>query len=193
MTKFHRHINDPHTCLAVPDCGIAWVGLLKNASSSILKALRRLPEPHFYVGPAELGPYWSFAVVRNPYTRVASVWAHKCFYGWKPPMGAVGITRGMEFPAFIATICARPDESCVGNQAQHWRSQTVDLAHGVDHLGRFEALADTWSEVRRRSAVDPGPLAHLHRTTTPAPWTPALRDAVAHRYAADFAALGYHR
>lgn len=188
--------------------GIAWFGLCKNANTAIKRAFfdsmgmepDRLhgPENLHYASKIEIAfsAIWSFAIVRDPYDRVASCWRDKMHDGWIPAGEKMGLWRGMAFADFLRVIAHMPDEDC-RNWAQHWRSQTFDIADESGTLlpsfiGRYESLDAAWNTVRRKSRV---PLPELRRENAsarrPVQWTPDLRAIVRARYARDFDLLGY--
>jgi len=203
---------DPNNIL-LPRHGLAFFGLCKNANTAIKRAFLESLDYEFRprdrgsvhrpwqfryanAGEIKFSGLWSFAVVRDPYDRIASCWRDKMHQGWNRKGHDIGLSPGMAFGDFVRVVATLPDRRCTG-WFQHWRGQASDLQYDdgslvPDFIGRYEALDAAWNAVRRKSRL---PLPELKRenasTPRPVPWTPALRATVRDRYREDFERFGY--
>lgn len=202
---------DPNNVI-LGEHGLAWIGICKNANSAIKHALLeslgrpvergREHDPSLlrYAGVGEIvaSGLPCFAVVRDPYDRLASCWRNKCFASWRPGFAGWGLAERMDFADFVRVVADTPDRACHGF-GQHWRSQVWELTGGsmampgaATILIRFEALDAGWEKIRRISRLPLPALRHCNASEGPAAvWTRKLRDTVYDRYCADFDELGY--
>ncbi len=194
----------------------------KAANSSVLTALlQRFPEQgldpgqievakrraqHFHrLGFAEarsVAGYFTFTMVRNPYTRLLSAYLDKFRAGDKhlDRFGARVARHGdgeVSFPAFCRYLAA-------GGEAEnaHWMRQTriVSLVDRLDFVGRMETLdADLATVAARIGGEDAGVGAAPHSGPPSTGADRRLRDyydaecrqIVSHVYAGDFVRFGY--
>lgn len=189
------------------ELGLSWFGICKNANSSIKRAFLRTRglDPHnvhlsFYFNYASIedvvsAGLWSFAIKRNPYTRLVSCWINKTGASWTKSGCRWGIKQGMIFSDFVHRVCLYPDEECTG-WGQHWRSQVYDIelngALVPDYIGSFENLSEAWEIVRSHCRKPLPDLTHDNRMPDiQNPWTHKLKKMVQKRYERDFELLGY--
>jgi Sulfotransferase family. len=142
----------------------------------------------------------AFTVVRNPFARVVSAYYDKVVLRDRRmrSLEAVGITRGMSFPAFVERLAEVGDDVI----DIHLMSQARLLDAGGRPVpaivGRVESLDDDWDRIRAAILARGGPqlgaLGHtLVRTLDKRPPVaafyddvPRLADLVLARYRADF-------
>lgn len=198
---------DPNN-VVLPGHGIAWHGIEKNANTSIKRAFLSslgvaAPDPHDltalnYVSNEEIAScgLWRFAIVRDPYARLASCWRDKCFEGWDNASGDWGLWPSMPFADFVDRVCRCPDSDAI-EWGRHWRSQAATLLTAgcpvlPDYVGHYETLTQAWSLVQAKSLIPLPALRHENASTARlVPWTPELRQRVAERYRRDFDLFGY--
>ena len=183
-----------------------WLANPKAASRSLIRALaaadpgavvlREATLAEVYAAFPEARDYFSFAFVRHPVARALSCHADKVAGHGNVAVDAFhGLGAGMDLDAWCAWL-----GSCWGADAfadRHWLSQDVLLreAPGAplpDFLGRFERLCEDFEAVTTRLGIPGARLPHLNRRgrVEAPPSAPALA-ALEHRYARDFAAIGY--
>ena len=154
--------------------------------------------------------YYSFAFVRNPWSRLVS-----CFFDkvdWKEitedlnPKGAAAVmlgagasdsrkTRKASFEDFVRAVADTPDEQ----SNRHFRSQHVFLCDRKgrllpEHIYRFERLAEDFNNVMDYLGISDVKLPHRNpskKTPYQEYYTEELRDLVAERYACDIELFNY--
>lgn len=169
---------------------------------------RRTRELGILLRPADarrFRAYRRFAFVRNPWDRLVSCYVEKILPLRSPDHSpdpfasqliAEGLPReGVDFGAFVDRVCVTPDR----RSDRHVRAQVCFIADRrrrlvVDRVGRFERFAEDAQEIF--SAIGAGPVELPHgkrsvRRDYRDYYTPALRDRVAERYAADVRLFGY--
>lgn len=202
--------------ISFPSAGLSYGRIPKNANTAVKLALKRaLKLPDTGVAPAQ-DRYWralrgngvrfetrrsaahrhyaiTFAIVRDPVTRVVSAYQNKIV---SPYGGAVldalvhlGFRAGMSLDDFVARACELPDRVT----DMHLRSQANYLIHRgrvvPNRLLAFEHLAEDWdafsAEVRRVTGVPLKTLRVANRSAElPAP-SASARRRIERRYAAD--------
>ena len=183
-----------------------WLANPKAASRSLIRALaaadpdavvlREATLAEVYAAFPEARDYFSFAFVRHPVGRALSCHADKVAGdGNVERWTRSTASAGMDLDAWCAWL-----ESCWGADAfadRHWLSQDVLLREAPeaplpDFVGRFERLCEDFDAVTTRLGIPCARLPHLNRRgrVEAAPSAPALA-ALEHRYARDFAAIGY--
>jgi len=133
---------------------------------------------------------FSFCVIRNPYSRLASLWRH---------LGEQGGVPG--FRRFVRRICDLPDVRrnihCRTQVRVLTASKDPEFMNYYDVVLRMEKLDEQWvsSGVADRTGIPQ--LFHFHYTPkrhTPAElWTPEIADLVEVSYRSDLQYGGYHR
>jgi len=152
-----------------------------------LRELRSLPSA------ARCRGYFTFAVVRNPWERVVSVYARLV----AGEAGALAARLGVDdpgtlsFPAFLDVA-----EGCGHAHLAPQLDFLLDDAGevGVDLVGRFERLDATFDEVRRRLGRPELALPHQNRSAHrhySSYYDAATRERVARMYVRDIEAFGY--
>ena len=153
--------------------------------------------------------YFSFAFVRNPWDRLVSCYRDKIageVDGFTHSTIREGVADclarfeifqpGMTFASFAQAVASIPDSEA----DEHFRSQYTfvsgsDRATRVDFIGRFEALARDIEAVCRKTGMPSLALPHLQAAGTQKRYAdyydPALREAVAERYAEDIERFCY--
>jgi hypothetical protein len=112
--------------------------------------------------------YFTFAFVRNPWSRLVSAFVNK-FVVPKPPLleavkrllanlGAAP-EQGISFHQFVAYL----QKSDFPNENVHWRPQTLFLPKGLHYLGKFERLPGDFDAVQARLGTRV-PLFHLNKS-----------------------------
>jgi hypothetical protein len=152
--------------------------------------------------------YFSFTVVRNPYTRALSAYLQKIATGTRHRFSSVpsyGVESKEGFRHFIAYL-----EAGGLHENRHWGPQTALLfmpPERFDYIGRFERLEDELRLVFNRAGLVIPPsldLARLHPLDPKDKYTGAsqkvaeyyddeLLERVYLLYSDDFAAFGYEK
>ena len=153
----------------------------------------------------EMGPPWSdyfsFAVVRNPWDWVVSL------YHWliaNPDHDLAPFVRSMTFREFVAWLDdpagpSRQPPARHGSWSAYRQPQTTwivdrDGRQIVSYIARFETLADEWIRITERIGL-PG-LILPHTNTSKHPpyrecYDRSTREAVARIFTTDVARFGY--
>lgn len=154
--------------------------------------------------------YYSFAFVRNPWSRLVS-----CFFDKVDPKeisedlnpkGAAAVMLGggennsappatASFEEFVRAVCRTPDEE----SNRHFRSQHTFLTDRKGrllpaHIFRFENLAQEFNALTERLGLPDTKLPHRNpskKTPYQEYYTDELRRLVAERYARDIELFGY--
>lgn len=187
------------------DHKIAAFLITKAANTSIkvafLEALgKRVDSPHLksefrYAEKDEIaalpGDWFTFAVVRNPYDRMVSLWADKCRDRHHPLFIRRGIGPFKDFNDFAKALCGRKDFDI------HWVSQHETIGEVPDFVARHENLKGDWQIIQSR-CLKHGlilPLLPVENESVHGDWrgyyTPETRKMVYARYRQDFEAFDY--
>jgi len=136
----------------------------------------------------ELGHYYKFSFVRNPWGRMLSNWKMFTTQPFRMRQLAAMTEPNQElfaslreFPNFVRFACDIPNH--------HWAPQTLYVPETVDFVGRLENFTEDFSVVSTRLGVTHSKEPpHLNRTK-PASYldyyTAELRDLVGRYYADD--------
>jgi len=92
------------------------------------------------------GDYLRFTFVRDPVSRLVSLYNEKVRSALYPPLADFGVKPGMSFQAFAEVICAVPDELA----DDHFCSQSFMIAH------EGEVLVDLLAPIERTGELLPG-------------------------------------
>ena len=137
--------------------------------------------------------YFSFAVVRNPWDRAVSVYARLVAGKAGVLAESLGVDdpSDLSFEAFLelAEGCAHPH---LTPQVDYLVDTSGKIA--VDLVGRFEALGESFDEVRQRLGRPDLTLPHVNRSAHrhySSYYDRATRERVAKMYARDIQAFGY--
>jgi hypothetical protein len=142
---------------------------------------------------AEVGDFYSFAFVRNPWQRLASLYAFTAAGKADPVLypefyAAAGQVRKGGIGEFLRRFADHP----LMSPQSDW--VCLDGAVGVDFLGRFESLRTDWETVCARLGIDHATLplsnqsgAHDYRRM----FTDADAAAAADQFRADIELFGY--
>jgi len=193
--------------------------LPKNANSTINQSLVRAslapgdnmptrPKHHFTrpsrlsrAQVADLGGYYKFTFVRNPYSRTLSAYLDKivgrraqsrAFYKW--------LARQPDQQVTFDAFCRYLDDIGLYHD-NHWAPQTTGLVFplaGFDFVGRFENLDADLDHVHQQIFAQPctkatraGPPATGSEAAVATEYTPTTRAIIARLFAEDFEAMGY--
>lgn len=135
--------------------------------------------------------YYRYTVVRNPLTRMVSLYEYMCLYQAEDiPL----MFDNSSFEKFIESIYIIPDELI----DRHGRSQ-YDMTGAqdiyVDALLRFENLESDYELIKNK--FDLKPLQHGHKGSYTKPWEEYYTIETAHmvyqRYRDDFRKFGYEQ
>lgn len=129
--------------------------------------------------------YTTFAIVRNPWDRLVSMWSTG--WWWGPTTHLCG-RRPASFDDFVASLEPHPHE--------FYRSllYTEILNEPVDAVLRFERLAGDFADLLARQGCEPVALPHVERRARGDYrdyYSDASRDLVAERFRPDIEAYGY--
>jgi hypothetical protein len=204
---------DPNNILD-PKTKTIWFCVPKAANSSIKRVLLQMhgivpPETpyelhnheHFQWTSAEAAAtawrhYLRIAVVRNPYTRLYSLWRDKCaIEGWWESIPIFGLRTGMTFREFCDVTLSQYDHE----QNIHYRPQTALVCYrnkvAADIVVKMEELQQQWIKVKHRVADHCGvhvpDLPKINVTGVKANIDNDLRKRISTRYAQDFLHFGY--
>lgn len=133
----------------------------------------------------------SFTFVRDPVARLLSLHKEKVVADLHPPLGQIGVRRGMDFDAFVNVLAVVPDAEA----DDHFRSQSAliaedghihaDIVAPVEEIDRLMPVLLACAGV-----VWPGPRFHHRRTGAGQSATPvgeATLATIRQRYAQDCA------
>ena len=137
--------------------------------------------------------YFSFAIVRNPWDRIVSVYARLIAGGAGVLAEQLGVTdpSSLSFGAFLELA-----EGCSHSHLVPQADFVVgeDGAVAVDLVGRFEELSASFEEVRQRLGRPELALPHVNRSSHrhySSYYDAATRERVGRMYARDIEAFGY--
>jgi hypothetical protein len=150
------------------------------------------------LGPIAYRRSFSFAFVRNPYSRLVSAYTFLKgggFHARNAAWAAENLASYESFADFV-TEWLTPETMA---EIPHFRPQVYFVCDGgeqpaVDFIGRFENLERDFAHVARTLGVDVV-LPHANATGRARPYkdfyTPEVQEKVARLYARDFSVLGY--
>jgi hypothetical protein len=185
-------------CLAVPKTGSTSLHHALAQQFSMRFAMKN-GSPALYhltaedaariMGPGKFKSYFSFAVIRNPYDRMVSL-----YHDFRDQRGAI---RSDNFADFLGS-----EFEARWSRDIHFRPQSFFLCRGqtvmLSSLYRYEdGLDAALIAVSARTQTEPVPLGHARKSDRGA-WQdyfadPALRRIVETAYDEDFDLLGYPR
>ena len=202
----------------IPGRRLLYVAVPKAASRSLLHFLLGQRERN-EVGPAilykkslqalfrirpEARGYFKFTVVRNPWSRVVSVYRQKIrsgdpFIAARLINGRKGLFANMPFDEFVAWLCS--EEGADEKADSHWLSQHEILGvQGLDpvcydFIGRLERLSDDLDILAAKIGMPLSGVGHLlysgaaesYRTV----YTERTAELIGRRYARDIELFGY--
>ena len=149
----------------------------------------------------------TFSFVRNPWSRVLSVYRHKASDGSNSPRMVDGVYEGfgdhgipvsanMGFAEFCELVCDFPDDRI----DKHLRSQTCFLYHKnapiVPFIGKIECMDEDWNRLTEKVGINVQ-IGCMNRTQTVkehySQFYPnaALVNLVGDRYSEDIRHFGY--
>lgn len=203
-----------------------WVGIPKCATRSLLTALFREPSFDYQCREVtsplsslcqdpQIGGYFKFAFVRNPWARVVSCYENK-INGPRSGLAADIARRspelheGMSFEQFVEFL-TQGIGGADKRADRHWLSQHLMLCDSqgdllVDYIGKFESLEQDLADAFGRLELPPPELPHLntrfgwtageeaafdpyHYRTF---YTDRTRALIENRYARDIELFGYN-
>ena len=204
----YRHFHEPaefNSLSGYDALNCVFVHVPKAAGTSVSKVLfgnhgfghKSVVDYKRILGPLEYRRRFSFAFVRDPYTRLVSAYTFLKQGGMTERNRRFSEDRLSEVSSFaeFVTDWLTPETMW---EAQHFQPQSHFVCDrgriGVDFVGRFEALERDFAQVCVRLGIA-RMLPHSNRTDRSAPllsyYTPDLRRRVASLYAEDFDLLGY--
>lgn len=153
----------------------------------------------------ELKEYYSFSFVRNPWSRVVSVYNSKICH---PKISSVrtyfirykGLRYKMPFQEFVEWLCCSEEgqDECAD---RHWISQYLFLYEVnnllVNRVSPFENLSAEWDDICKKISGKHCTLGNYSRKTSSSIgsyrvyYDQRLADLVAERYARDIEIFGY--
>ena len=202
----------------VPGRKLLYVAVPKAASRSLLHFLlgqqgrnevgpaiihKKSLEELFRIRPEARG-YFKFTVVRNPWSRVVSVYNQKIrsddpFITARLLKGRNGLSPNMPFAGFVEWLCA--EEGGDERADKHWLSQHKILGIGgaepvcYDFIGKLERLSGDLEILSAKTGISLSGVGHMlysgaaegYRTV----YTDRTTEMVARRYARDIELFGY--
>lgn len=144
-----------------------------------------------------------FTVVRNPYTRLVSAWAHRVNGGEVPFHNSfmydwdyweTRIWRGMPFDAFVDLVAELPDEKCECHFCPTSHIANQCLKSGSMWL-KVEELSTEWPPFAAKYGFRPTLLRKVKSKHSPCQelYTDKIQEKVYQRYIADFKRWDYGR
>lgn len=139
----------------------------------------------------QLAKWWSFTVVRNPYSRALSLYEHAKRTGWIAPNQSLlefllGLKQGLARPGAYNSIGLS-----FANPQTHWLEQS--LWDGPSHVFHLEELPELEQTLKARYPQLTGSVGHLNRSSArarhraPSEAIPLIHEI----YVQDFLELGY--
>lgn len=164
----------------------------KNAGVSIKKTIvSQITDPaHKVYERVESDPF-SFAFVRNPYTRVISAYQYLKAGGMceLDRLDAENYISGLEFSQFVKLRLQQASDS-----QQHFRPQWTWIPNGVSYLGRVESIDSDLSEICKIIGLDTPILKKENQSPKePIELTPELKEIIYQVYKEDFIRFGYQK
>ena len=202
----------------VPGRKLLYVAVPKAASRSLLRFLigqqvkneagpaviyEKSLEALFRIRP-EARDYFKFTVVRNPWSRVVSVYNQKIqsdnpLIAARLMNGRTGLLPNMPFDAFVEWLCS--EEGVDERADSHWLAQHKILGIGgpepvrYDFIGKLERLSHDLDTLSAEIGVSLSGVGHLVRSGASeryrTVYTERTAALVAQRYARDIELFGY--
>lgn len=188
------------------EAGIVFIHVPRTAGSSIADALYGRSVGHFtardlVVAPKDVQALARFGIVRNPWDRLVSAWS----------LAKQGVSRDGKVIVRNACQYAVPEFATFDSFVRNWLAPRdlhsldgifrpqIDYLAGrqgavvLDHLGRFEDLAETyrWLEAQAGLNLSLRTIAASERSAYAGYYTDTTREIAARLYADDIAAFGY--
>ena len=138
------------------------------------------------LGPSTWSRLFTFAIVRDPWTRTASM------FRWRRREGS--IPPGLTFAGYVEAL-ARGDRELFA-YAPHSASCSTYVTGGsgerlVSYVGRFDRREEAVGVIASQLGVALGEVHTQHGDDAATPWTRRTVDLVAARYADDVRAFGF--
>lgn len=197
-------LRQPRTYAIVNEvAGYAYVGIMKAGSTSIrvaiaqqagvtLEDLRSVQVAARNVA-VEL---FRFTVVRNPFARLVSCWAHFASGAQAGKLRSnfeFAPLAGMSFREFAVYVCRRQWATNM-HYAPQWHQLHHDGRRLVDSIIKLEEIDREWPALMEQWGL---PALSVRRASQHDPWesyyTRGLKRSVARKYRADFERLGYQK
>ena len=166
----------------------------KAASTTIRKTFFNNDNSLSLIDPTqELGQYFTFSFVRNPWDRIVSNW--KMFTTQKARIVQLSAMTGddtnllsslNEFPNFVSFAFEHPNH--------HWAPQVLYFPGKIDFIGRLENFTIDFRSVAEQIGYKFDVIPHENRTKPAAfqnYFTDDLRKSVARKYAEDIDRFDY--
>lgn len=165
-----------------PNGKLAYYKVPKCMSTSIEGFWGQTPQDQMYPDDSRLADCEdSFTVVRNPYSRVESLYRYR--FGspnFRLAFSKTGINPYMGLEDFIRFMMTYRNH--------HWEIANRFVPENVGHVFKMENLEPFWQFLNIASTAMP------HRNSSPKDpivWTPTAKRIVQDEYAEDFARFGY--
>jgi len=174
----------------------AFYGVPRTGSTAMYRALRLADPAGIYTGKhagnnsiGQTG-YYTFACVRNPYSREVS---HYLYRKTTRNNTLYGFVKRLSFEQYIAwsTSQTAPPQHCHDNTQSKW---LADIR--LNSVLKFEELPGAWDTVTRSIGLDI-PLGKTNTKLGPAPWKPYYTRKIAEQVYSwakeDFSSFTYSR
>ena len=153
------------------------------------------------MGEERFDSFFSFAFVRNPFTRLASAYHFLRSWSGVPADFAAHLEKVPDFAAFLETdlwtsdFPGRGPDAIFQPQARWLHSKGATPQLLVDYIGKTETLRSDLAEILRRIGAGEMPEDDTRANASPAydlpVWKPSVVDRVLKEYRRDFDVLGY--
>ena len=143
---------------------------------------------------------FKFAIVRNPYTRLVSLYLYflSLHYNFSDGRGYKEIKKGMTFTGF----CKFLKESSIPpvgeyniNGLSQANPQYDWIRNNANFIGRYENLKWSWGVICKKTGIENNKLAKLNKSVKKIPWrnhyTPFCKNFCKSFYEVDFKVFGY--
>lgn len=197
-----------------------FVHINKNGGTSLHQELQQYYDPHewsvaerglkhqyieWYTDYYKRPDYFKFTIVRNPWSRVVSIYNNRRERGIKGPHQDMNFSEYVEWLGnkdFNREITTRPDNGwgLAGSRIPDWDGLQLNWitdSNGeilVDYIGKLEEYQKSFNYICNKIGIKPTELPHLHRSKhehyTKYYTTDTLR-VIAEKYARDIEAFGY--
>lgn len=176
-----------------------------NKKKNIRPTIRKYGEPFVYEDKYQISKhsdYLTICIIRNPYERTISTWAHKITHN---PKGKVqwpnlGFWAGMTFEEYVAHINKISDEKA----DIHFKSQAYLSSIGNElipqYIFRFEDLPYCWKKIQYLvyswCGMELPDMPHYNPSKEKRPdldKMPRIKEVIYQRYKNDFKILGYNK